>query len=124
MSGLRSIVLKNPLGRQGRTTVATTMRGPVELARHMWRRAVSERGCRQSWPHLGRFIHKGAVPGLEYEGRSVRKHCKSACPQYHEKTARQEPYGCGDQGNGPPCMFQMCDPQRMLVRWAMFERLP
>jgi hypothetical protein len=58
MSGLRSIVLKNPLGRQGRTTVATTMRGPVELARHMWRRAVSERGRRQSWPHLGRFIHK------------------------------------------------------------------
>ena len=53
----------------------------------------------------------------------VRKHCKSACSPYHEKTARQEPYGCGDQGNGPPCMFQMYDPKRMLVRWAVFDAI-
>jgi hypothetical protein len=53
----------------------------------------------------------------------VRKHCKSACSPYHEKTARQEPYGCGDQGNRPPCMFQMYDPKRMLVRSAVFDAI-
>ena len=53
----------------------------------------------------------------------VRKHCKSACSPYHEKTARQEPYRCGDQGNRPPCLFQVYDPKRMLVRWAVFDAI-
>src|SRR5580692_7490313 len=53
----------------------------------------------------------------------VRKHCKSACSPYHEKTASQEPYGCGDQGNSSPCMFQVYDPKRMLVRWAVLDEI-
>jgi hypothetical protein len=39
------------------------------------------------------------------------------------KKLRQEPYGCGDQVNGPPCMFQMYNPKRMLVRWAVFDAI-
>ena len=53
----------------------------------------------------------------------VRKHCQSACSPYHEQTASQEPYGCGDQGNSAPCMFQVYDPKRMLVRWAVFDAI-